>query len=41
MTEEQLYYKEITPSGYGIAIKINKVLFFLRPVIKDFGLRKK
>ncbi|MGN1125157.1 MAG: polyamine aminopropyltransferase [Candidatus Gastranaerophilaceae bacterium] len=27
MTEEQLYYKEITPSGFGIAIKIKKVLF--------------
>ena len=27
MTDEQLYYKEITPSGYGIAIKIKEVLF--------------
>ncbi len=27
MTDEQLYYKEITPSGYGISIKIKKVLF--------------
>ena len=25
--EEQLYYKEITPSGFGIAIKLKKVLF--------------
>lgn len=27
MTEEQRYYREITPSGFGIAIKIKDVLF--------------
>lgn len=27
MAEEELYYKEITPSGFGIAIKIKEVLF--------------
>src|SRR5574344_993259 len=27
MTEEQKYYREITPSGFGIAIKIKDVLF--------------
>ncbi|MBQ3311587.1 polyamine aminopropyltransferase [bacterium] len=27
MTEEQKYYKEITPSGFGVAIKLKNVLF--------------
>lgn len=27
MTKEQNYYRELTPSGFGIAIKINEVLF--------------
>ena len=25
--DNQLYYQEFTPSGYGISIKIKKVLF--------------
>ena len=27
MSEEQMYYRELAPSGFGIAIKVNEVLF--------------
>ena len=27
MVDEQKYYREITPSGFGIAIKIKDILF--------------